>query len=84
MADDDRAVMERLAALEAEVKADADAQRARKAAALAKLPHGGSLGPRSRGAPPPRSIHCPRSPQRTHTAAAAEIVDHASDLLVVQ
>lgn len=29
--------MERLAALEAEVKADADAQRARKAAALAKL-----------------------------------------------
>jgi hypothetical protein len=37
VADDDRAVMERLAALEAEVKADADAQRARKAAALAKL-----------------------------------------------
>lgn len=37
MADDDRAVRERLAALEAEVKADADAQRARKAAALAKL-----------------------------------------------
>ncbi|HEY0476272.1 MAG TPA: hypothetical protein VGD37_02045 [Kofleriaceae bacterium] len=37
MADDDRAVMERLAALEAEVKADADAQRARKAAAIAKL-----------------------------------------------
>jgi hypothetical protein len=37
VADDDRAVMERLAALEAEVKADADAQSARKAAALAKL-----------------------------------------------
>jgi hypothetical protein len=37
VADDDRAVRERLAALEAEVKADADAQRARKAAALAKL-----------------------------------------------
>ncbi|HMG55430.1 MAG TPA: hypothetical protein VK601_18160 [Kofleriaceae bacterium] len=37
MADDDRAVMERLAALEAEVKADADAQRVRKAAAVAKL-----------------------------------------------
>ena len=37
MADDDRAVRERLAALEAEVQADADAQRARKAAALAKL-----------------------------------------------
>jgi hypothetical protein len=37
VADDDRAVMDRLAALEAEVKADADAQRARKAAALAKL-----------------------------------------------
>jgi hypothetical protein len=36
-ADDDRAVMERLAALEAEVKADADAQRARKGAALAKV-----------------------------------------------
>jgi hypothetical protein len=35
--DDDRAVMERLAALEAEVKADADAQRARKEAALAKV-----------------------------------------------
>jgi hypothetical protein len=35
--DDDRAVMERLAALEAEVKADADAQRARKDAALAKV-----------------------------------------------
>ncbi|HET7499559.1 MAG TPA: hypothetical protein VFK02_01095 [Kofleriaceae bacterium] len=37
VADEDRAVMERLAALEAEVKADADAQRAKKAAALAKL-----------------------------------------------
>lgn len=36
-ADDDRAVNERLAALEAEVKADADAQRSRKEAALAKL-----------------------------------------------
>jgi hypothetical protein len=35
-AEDDRAVMERLAALEAEVKADADAQRARKEAALAR------------------------------------------------
>ncbi len=33
----DRAVMERLAALEAEVKADADVQRARKQAALARL-----------------------------------------------
>ena len=37
MSEDDRAVMERLAALEAEVKADADAQRARKEAALAKV-----------------------------------------------
>lgn len=37
MADDDRALRERLAALEAEVQADADAQRTRKAAALAKL-----------------------------------------------
>jgi hypothetical protein len=37
VSDDDRAVMERLAALEAEVKADADAQNARKAAALAKV-----------------------------------------------
>jgi hypothetical protein len=37
VADDDRAVMDRLAALEAEVSADADAQRARKAAALNKL-----------------------------------------------
>ena len=37
VADDDRAVIERLAALEAEVKADADAQRARKEAALAKV-----------------------------------------------
>jgi hypothetical protein len=35
--DDDRAVMERLAALEAEVKADADAQRERKEAAMAKV-----------------------------------------------
>jgi hypothetical protein len=35
--DDDRAVMERLAALEAEVKADADAQRVRKEAAIAKV-----------------------------------------------
>src|SRR5262249_4124042 len=35
--DDDRAVREKLAALEAEVKADADAQRARKDAALAKV-----------------------------------------------
>jgi hypothetical protein len=37
VADDDRAVMERLAALEAEVKADSDAQKARKEAALAKV-----------------------------------------------
>jgi hypothetical protein len=37
VADDDRAVMDRLAALEAEVKADADAQRARKDAAIAKV-----------------------------------------------
>ncbi len=37
MADDDAAVKARLAALEAEVKADAAAQRARKEAALAKL-----------------------------------------------
>jgi hypothetical protein len=35
--DDDRALMERLAALEAEVKADADAQRVRKEAAVAKV-----------------------------------------------
>jgi hypothetical protein len=35
--DDDDAVMERLAALEAEVKADADAQRVRKEAALSKV-----------------------------------------------
>jgi hypothetical protein len=35
--DDDRALMERLAALEAEVKADADAQRARKEAAMVKV-----------------------------------------------
>ena len=37
MSEDDRAVMERLAALEAEVKADAEKQTARKAAALAKV-----------------------------------------------
>ena len=37
MSEDDRAVMERLAALEAEVKADAEKQTARKAAALAKI-----------------------------------------------
>lgn len=37
VADDDRAVRERLAALEAEVKADADAQRARKQAAMDKM-----------------------------------------------
>ena len=37
MADDDRGVRERLAALEAEVKAEADAARAHKDAALAKL-----------------------------------------------
>jgi hypothetical protein len=35
--DDDRAVMDRLASLEAEVKADADAQRVRKEAAMAKV-----------------------------------------------
>jgi hypothetical protein len=37
VADDDDSVRERLAALEAEVKADASAQRARKEAALAKV-----------------------------------------------
>jgi hypothetical protein len=37
VSEDDRALMERLAALEAEVKADADAQRARKEAALEKV-----------------------------------------------
>jgi hypothetical protein len=35
--DDDRALMDRLAALEAEVKADADAQARRKEAAMAKV-----------------------------------------------
>ena len=37
MADDDRALMERLAALEVEVKADADVQKSRKEAALSKV-----------------------------------------------
>jgi hypothetical protein len=37
VADDDRALMERLAALEAEVKGDADAQRARKEAAMQRV-----------------------------------------------
>lgn len=37
MADDDRALRERLAALEAEVKADADETRSRRSAAAAKL-----------------------------------------------
>jgi hypothetical protein len=37
VSEDDRAVMERLAALEAEVKADAGAQRARKEVALEKV-----------------------------------------------
>ncbi|MGE0869317.1 MAG: hypothetical protein AB7P03_12180 [Kofleriaceae bacterium] len=37
MTEDDRAVMARLAALEAEVKADAEAQQARKEAALVKV-----------------------------------------------
>jgi hypothetical protein len=37
VADDDRAVLDKLAALDAEVKADADAHRARKEAAIAKL-----------------------------------------------
>jgi hypothetical protein len=37
VSEDDRALMERLAALEAEVKADADVQRARKEAALQKV-----------------------------------------------
>jgi hypothetical protein len=37
VSEDDRAVMERLAALELEVKADADAQRVRKDAAQAKV-----------------------------------------------
>jgi len=37
VSEDDRAVMERLAALELEVKADADVQRARKEAAQAKV-----------------------------------------------
>jgi hypothetical protein len=37
VADDDRVARERLAALEAEVKAEADAARARKDEALARL-----------------------------------------------
>ncbi|HEY4057108.1 MAG TPA: hypothetical protein VGM39_10895 [Kofleriaceae bacterium] len=37
MADDDKALMERLAALEAEVKADADEKEARKQAAMVKI-----------------------------------------------
>lgn len=37
MSEDDRAVMERLAALEAEVKADAEAQQKRREAAMAKV-----------------------------------------------
>ena len=64
MADDDRALRDRLAALEAEVKADADAQRARKEAALAKLraQRAAQLAERAAAAPRP----APKSSEIDH------------------
>lgn len=70
--------MERLAALEAEVKADADAQRARKAAAVAKLRDqrvtqtaGGALVVRNRAAPAEEA----RTRSRRTDRAEAELDD---------
>ena len=56
MAEDDRGVIERLAALEAEVKAEADAARARKEEALERLraqraEHQAALAPKPKPAP---------------------------------
>jgi hypothetical protein len=94
VADDDRAVMDRLAALEAEVKADADAQRARKEAAMAKLrdqrvTHTAERDQlRTRQAelvgkkrtPVEESVRSSPHPERTRTRTRDDAGDHLEDL----
>lgn len=96
MADDDRAVLERLAALEAEVAADTEALRTRKAAALAKLrdqrvtqtsEHAERANPRTKNAEPagksrPRALDEPasRSGRRDRSARDADEADDAGSL----
>lgn len=72
MSEDDRAVMERLAALEAEVKADADAQRVRKEAALVRLREQRAKQQQESQALVPRSVR-ERRPTPDHDSAAAGI-----------
>ncbi len=65
VAEDDRALMERLAVLEAEVKADADAQSARKEAAQAKAARAKKRRKTPSARPNVARSHCrPRGPQR--------------------
>jgi hypothetical protein len=82
VADDDRAVMDRLAALEAEVKADADAQRGRKEAAMAKLREQRVTKTAERDQLRARQAELVRSPsgdpERTRTRDDAS--DHLEDL----
>lgn len=87
MADDDRAVRERLAALDAEVRADGDAQRERKQAAIQKirLQQAEQVELRRRQA----ELVAPKKPQRqlparprahADDADDAEFVDHTGGL----
>lgn len=78
MADDDRALRERLAALEAEVKADADAQRARKAAALAKL-HDQRVTETAGGAPVVRNRATPADESLARRRARLSQLGEADD-----
>jgi hypothetical protein len=74
--------MDRLAALEAEVKADADAQRARKDAALAKLRHQRvtQAPPRDPRAPVVGKKRTPPDEPRRADRRAARDIDHLDDL----
>ncbi len=82
MPDDDRAVMERLAALEAEVKADADAQRARKEAALVKVreERAKQLAEREELRDRQAALVTKQRTARARDAEAASEVDHADGL----
>lgn len=78
VADDDRALRERLAALEAEVKADADAQRARKDAALAKLRAQRAAQEAAKPAPAPAPAKAQRVAEIDHGDGLAGAIELAS------
>ena len=80
MAEDDAALMERLAALEAEVKADAEAQRSRKDAALSKLRAQRAAQQAEKDEQAARALPVAKRPASNRRSVAADADDDGSDL----